>query len=63
MALTLREAGLKRVNISLDTLDREKFERMTRRDELVRVLDLNAPLDEGRRHGHEIVAKQRFPEP
>ena len=39
VALTLREAGLRRVNISLDTLDREKFERMTRRDELVRVLD------------------------
>jgi cyclic pyranopterin phosphate synthase len=27
------------VNISLDTLDREKFLQMTRRDELVRVLD------------------------
>ena len=35
----LRQAGLDRVNISLDTLDREKFQRMTRRDELVRVLD------------------------
>ncbi len=35
----LRQAGLDRVNISLDTLDREKFHRMTRRDELVRVLD------------------------
>jgi len=34
----LRDAGLGRVNISLDTLDREKFERMTRRDELERVL-------------------------
>jgi cyclic pyranopterin phosphate synthase len=39
LAHELREAGLDRVNISLDTLDREKFERMTRRDELVRVLD------------------------
>ena len=39
LADELREAGLRRVNISLDTLDREKFERMTRRDELVRVLD------------------------
>jgi cyclic pyranopterin phosphate synthase len=36
---SLREAGLRRVNISLDTLDRAKFEKMTRRDELVRVLD------------------------
>ena len=35
----LREAGLRRVNISLDTLDREKFHRMTRRDQLGDVLD------------------------
>ncbi len=33
-----RQAGLKRLNISLDTLDREKFDRMTRRDELHNVL-------------------------
>mgnify|MGYP003439158479 CR=1 FL=1 len=39
VADTLREAGLRRVNISLDTLDRAKFHRMTRRDELPRVLD------------------------
>jgi cyclic pyranopterin phosphate synthase len=39
LAHELRDAGLDRVNISLDTLDRAKFERMTRRDELVRVLD------------------------
>jgi GTP 3',8-cyclase len=39
VAGALREAGLRRVNISLDTLDRAKFERMTRRDELVNVLD------------------------
>ncbi len=39
LAGELRAVGLNRVNISLDTLDREKFERMTRRDELVRVLD------------------------
>ncbi|TVR26577.1 MAG: GTP 3',8-cyclase MoaA [Ilumatobacter sp.] len=39
VAHELRESGLRRVNISLDTLDREKFHRMTRRDELVRVLD------------------------
>jgi len=39
LAHELRDAGLRRVNISLDTLDRDKFERMTRRDELVRVLD------------------------
>jgi GTP 3',8-cyclase len=39
LAHELREAGLDRVNISLDTLQRDKFERMTRRDELFRVLD------------------------
>jgi cyclic pyranopterin phosphate synthase len=39
VAETLREAGLRRVNISLDTLDRAKFQQMTRRDELARVLD------------------------
>jgi cyclic pyranopterin phosphate synthase len=39
LAHELRDAGLQRVNISLDTLDRAKFERMTKRDELERVLD------------------------
>ena len=39
VAAGLREAGLKRVNISLDTLDREKFAEMTRRDQLDNVLD------------------------
>jgi GTP 3',8-cyclase len=35
----LRAAGLERINISLDTLDRQRFAEMTRRDELNRVLD------------------------
>ena len=39
LAHELRDAGLDRVNISLDTLDRQKFIEMTRRDELIRVLD------------------------
>ena len=39
MAHELRDAGLQRVNVSLDTLVREKFHRMTKRDELERVLD------------------------
>ena len=38
-AHTLREAGLERVNISLDTLRADRFIEMTRRDELARVLD------------------------
>ncbi|MDX2378577.1 MAG: GTP 3',8-cyclase MoaA [Acidimicrobiia bacterium] len=39
LAQTLRDAGLRRVNISLDTLDPGRFLEMTRRDELERVLD------------------------
>ena len=39
LAADLRAAGLNRVNISLDSLDRAKFERMTRRDALDKVLD------------------------
>ena len=39
MAHELRDAGLRRINISLDTLERDKFLQMTRRDELERVLD------------------------
>jgi cyclic pyranopterin phosphate synthase len=38
MAAPLYEAGLRRINIHLDTLDRERFIRITRRDELARVL-------------------------
>ena len=42
----LVSAGLDGVNISLDTLDREQFRAITRRDELDRVLaGLNAALD------------------
>ena len=39
IAEPLREAGLRRINISLDTLDRQRFFEMTRRDELEHVLD------------------------
>jgi cyclic pyranopterin phosphate synthase len=39
LAEELRGAGLERVNISLDTLKADRFLQMTRRDELVRVLD------------------------
>jgi cyclic pyranopterin phosphate synthase len=37
-AAALRRAGLRRLNISLDTLDPEKFRRLTRRDGLAQVL-------------------------
>jgi len=36
-AEALRDAGLQRVTVSLDTLDRAKFTRLTRADELIRV--------------------------
>jgi len=39
VAHELRDAGLDRVNISLDTLRAERFLEMTRRDEMHRVLD------------------------
>lgn len=38
LAAPLADAGLQRVNISLDTLDRETFRRLTRRDRLVDTL-------------------------
>ncbi|MFC8618259.1 GTP 3',8-cyclase MoaA [Micromonospora purpureochromogenes] len=38
LAPTLRAAGLDRVNVSLDTLDRDRFSRLTRRDRLADVL-------------------------
>lgn len=39
LAGPLAEAGLTRINVSLDTLVEEKFERITRRDALARVLE------------------------
>ncbi|MFT4263813.1 MAG: GTP 3',8-cyclase MoaA [Nocardioides sp.] len=38
IAPALRDAGLRRLNVSLDTLDRERFHRLTRRDRLRDVL-------------------------
>jgi cyclic pyranopterin phosphate synthase len=38
-ALTLYQAGLRRINISLDTLNAERFRQLTRRDGLDRVLE------------------------
>jgi cyclic pyranopterin phosphate synthase len=69
----LREAGLNRINISLDTLDREKFFRMTRRDEFDNVLlgieaaksadftpvKINAVIERGA-NDDEIVDLARF---
>src|SRR5277367_5354452 len=38
-AQALYDAGLRRLNVHLDTLDREQFARITRRDELLKVLE------------------------
>jgi cyclic pyranopterin phosphate synthase len=48
LAEPLYAAGLRRLNVHLDTLDRERFTRITRRDDLPRVL---AGLDAARRAG------------
>ncbi|MCG2582264.1 MAG: GTP 3',8-cyclase MoaA [Marinobacter sp.] len=48
MAEPLRKAGLKRLNISLDSLDAEKFSRITRTGKLSRVLEgIDAAKDAG----------------
>ncbi len=39
LADELKAAGLRRLNISCDSLDRDKFFKMTRRDDLLRVLE------------------------
>lgn len=44
-ARALAEAGLTRINVSLDSLVREKFARITRRDQLNRVLEGLAELE------------------
>ncbi len=47
-ARSLYEAGLRRLNIHLDTLDRERFRAITRRDDLPRVLaGIEAALEVG----------------
>ncbi|MER5422004.1 GTP 3',8-cyclase MoaA [Streptosporangium roseum] len=45
LAAPLAEAGLHRVNVSLDTLDRETFKRLANRDRLADVLDGLAAAD------------------
>ncbi|HKV37790.1 MAG TPA: GTP 3',8-cyclase MoaA, partial [Blastocatellia bacterium] len=38
-AVALKNAGLRRINVSLDTLDPQKFKRMSKRGDLAEVLD------------------------
>jgi GTP 3',8-cyclase len=48
LAQELRAAGLRRINISLDTLDAEKFVAITRRDQLSAVIDgIDASIEAG----------------
>ncbi len=52
LAGPLYAAGLRRINVHLDTLDRERFQRITRRDELRRVLN---GIQECRRLGYDPI--------
>jgi cyclic pyranopterin phosphate synthase len=50
-AAPLYDAGLRRINVHLDTLDRSRFQQITRRDDLSRVL---AGLEECKRLGYRV---------
>ena len=64
LAGPLHAAGLRRLNVHIDTLDRERFRQITRRDDLARVL---AGLEEAKRLGMRIklnaVAVKNLVEP
>jgi len=51
-AKPLHDAGLRRLNIHLDTLDRERFRQISRRDDLGRVM---AGLEAARTTGYDVV--------
>ncbi len=52
LALPLRAAGVDRLNVSVDTLDAERFTRITRRGDLARVL---AGLEVARQHSFSSI--------
>ena len=64
LAAPLRDAGLSRINVHLDTLDRARFEQITRRDDLPKVL---AGLEAAKRLGYNVklnaVAVKNLVEP
>ncbi|HEY2016284.1 MAG TPA: GTP 3',8-cyclase MoaA [Bryobacteraceae bacterium] len=64
LAEPLFEAGLRRLNVHIDTLDRERFQQITRRDDLAKVLE---GLAVARRLGYRIklnaVAVRNLVEP
>ena len=60
----LYDAGLRRINVHIDTLDRERFTQITRRDDLGRVLDGLARVKElGYRVKLNAVAVKNLVEP
>ena len=64
-AKDLYSAGLRRLNIHLDTLDRERFRQITRRDDLPRVMaGIDAAVDAGfRKIKFNVVAVKGLVEP
>ena len=64
LAEPLYEAGLRRINVHLDTLDRERFLKITRRDDLPKVL---AGLERAKKLGYKVklnaVAVKNLVEP
>ena len=64
-AKDLYSAGLRRLNIHLDTLDRERFRQITRRDDLPRVLaGIDASVEAGfRKIKFNVVAVKGLVEP
>jgi cyclic pyranopterin phosphate synthase len=61
----LHRAGLRRLNIHLDTLDRERFHRITRRDDLPRVMEgIDSAVEAGFRNIKiNVVAVKDLVEP
>ncbi len=51
-AQPLHDAGLRRLNVHLDTLDRARFRQISRRDDLARVM---AGLDAAKHSGYDVV--------
>ena len=73
-AAALKAAGLRRINVSLDTLEPEKFQRMTKRGDLEKVLEglfaakaeglgpikINAVVERGVNDGGDIIDLVEF---
>ena len=51
-AQPLHEAGLRRLNVHLDTLDRERFRQITRRDDFGKVM---AGLEAAQKNGYDVI--------